>query len=69
MITCKADWYIMNKLRPYMIRKCSNCNLWHIIGIYPVNGMYKTIILESFKSFWDDGILIINDVELEEITS
>ena len=51
-------------MRPYIIRKCKKCQLWHIFTINLIGDMIQPIVIASFAEWWDDGIMLINFPEL-----
>lgn len=51
-------------MKPYVIRKCHRCNLWHVFSTNQIGDMIRPIVICSFVEWWEDGIMIINFPEL-----
>ena len=51
-------------MKPYIIRKCHKCKLWHVFSTNQIGDIIVPIVIYSFLSWWGEGIMIINFPEL-----
>lgn len=51
-------------MQPYIIRKCSHCKSWHLFKKLEVGDYFTFVVIYSFESWWDEGLMIINFPQL-----
>jgi len=56
-------------MKPYLIRKCPNCGMWHLWQVSFIGPEMFFDLMVSFEQWYDQGLLLINfpDVVLGSI--